>query len=158
MLNIKKIASPIDFSEYSQKALIYALSIAEQFKSEVHLLTVLDDRVYDDRRLAVYTLDELIKDRLKQQDEDLDAMIKEVLMPSQKKIKLKKVVKIGIPFSEIIKYAEEELIDLIIQGSHGRTGIAHLLVGSTTEKVIRKAPCPVLVVRPSEREFVTVDK
>ncbi|MFQ5647559.1 MAG: universal stress protein [bacterium] len=158
MLNIKKIAIPIDFSEYSQKALIYALSIAEQFKSEVHLLTVLDDRVYDDRRLAVYTLDELIKDRLKQQDEDLDAMIKEVLMPSQKKIKLKKVVKIGIPFSEIIKYAEEELIDLIIQGSHGRTGIAHLLVGSTTEKVIRKAPCPVLVVRPSEREFVTVDK
>ena len=60
----------------------------------------------------------------------------------------------GKPFLEIIRFAKENDIDLIIIGTHGRSGLEHIIFGSTAEKVVRKAPCPVLSVRPSQREFV----
>jgi len=64
------------------------------------------------------------------------------------------VVLDGTPFVEIVRYAGEAAIDLIIMPTHGHTGLAHMIIGSTTERVIRKAPCPVLVLRDEEREFV----
>jgi nucleotide-binding universal stress UspA family protein len=60
----------------------------------------------------------------------------------------------GTPFVEIVRYARREVIDLIVMGTHGRGAIAHMLLGSVAERVIRKAPCPVLTVRPEEHEFV----
>ena len=60
----------------------------------------------------------------------------------------------GAPFAEIVRYAREKDVDLIVMGTHGHTGLAHVLVGSVTEKVVRKAPCPVLTVRHPEHEFV----
>jgi nucleotide-binding universal stress UspA family protein len=60
----------------------------------------------------------------------------------------------GPPFLEIVRYAQEGDIDLIVMGTHGRTGLAHALMGSVAEKVVRKAPCPVLTVRHPEHEFV----
>ena len=59
----------------------------------------------------------------------------------------------GRPFAEIIAYAREHAIDLIVMGTHGRGAIAHVLLGSTTEKVVRKSPCPVLTIRTSEHPF-----
>lgn len=64
------------------------------------------------------------------------------------------LVKEGKAFVEIIKTARDEAVDLIVMGSHGRTGLAHMLIGSTTEKVVRMAPCPVLTVKHPEHEFV----
>ena len=61
---------------------------------------------------------------------------------------------IGVPFQEIVRQAEEHHADLIIMGTHGRTGLRHALLGSVAEKVVRKAPCPVLTVRHPEHEFV----
>jgi nucleotide-binding universal stress UspA family protein len=63
-------------------------------------------------------------------------------------------VRVGTPFYEIVRYAREMKIDLIVMGTHGHTGLVHVLLGSVTEKVVRKAPCPVLTVRHPEHEFV----
>ena len=65
-----------------------------------------------------------------------------------------RVVRQGSPFLEIIRYAKEKGIDLIVIGTHGRTGLAHVFMGSVAEKVVRKAPCPVLSVRHPEHEFI----
>jgi len=63
-------------------------------------------------------------------------------------------VREGTPFYEIVRFAQEQDIDLIVMGTHGHTGLAHMLLGSVTEKVVRRAPCPVLTVRHPEHEFV----
>jgi nucleotide-binding universal stress UspA family protein len=60
----------------------------------------------------------------------------------------------GVPFLEILLYAKEQEIDLIVIGTHGRSGLAHVLLGSVTEKIVRKASCPVLTVRPEGHQFV----
>lgn len=65
-----------------------------------------------------------------------------------------KEVREGTPFYEIVSFATETDVNLIVMGTHGHTGLAHVLLGSVTEKVVRKAPCPVLTVRHPEHEFV----
>ena len=60
----------------------------------------------------------------------------------------------GTPFLEVIRYAKDHDIDLVIVGTHGRTGLVHVLMGSVAEKIVRKAPCPVLAVRPEGHQFV----
>ena len=68
---------------------------------------------------------------------------------------VKTLVRTGSPADEIVDAAKEMGVDLIILSTHGRTGLKHLLLGSMTENVVRRAPCPVLVVREREREFVS---
>jgi nucleotide-binding universal stress UspA family protein len=65
-----------------------------------------------------------------------------------------RVIRQGPPFLEIVRYAKETAIDLIVIGTHGRTGLAHVFMGSVAEKVVRKSPCPVLSVRHPEHEFI----
>ena len=60
----------------------------------------------------------------------------------------------GSPFLEIIQYAKENNVDLIVMGTHGHSGLVHVLLGSVTERVVRKAPCPVLTIRHPEHEFI----
>jgi len=64
------------------------------------------------------------------------------------------IVGVGTPFVEIVKIAREEEVDLLIIGTHGRGAIAHMLLGSVAERIVRKSPCPVLTVRSGEHEFV----
>ncbi|MGE5849127.1 MAG: universal stress protein, partial [Candidatus Methylomirabilota bacterium] len=61
----------------------------------------------------------------------------------------------GIPYDDILRIGAELRADLIIMGTHGRTGVSHLFMGSVAEKVVRRAPCPVLTVRQAEHDFVT---
>jgi nucleotide-binding universal stress UspA family protein len=65
----------------------------------------------------------------------------------------KRVIKTGIIFAEIIDYVKDQEIDLVIMGTHGRSGIEHILIGSVAEKVVRKSPCPVLTIRPKGKIF-----
>jgi nucleotide-binding universal stress UspA family protein len=67
---------------------------------------------------------------------------------------LERAIEMGIPFVEIVRHARKKNIDLIVIGTHGRTGLDHMLLGSVAEKVVRKAPCPVLTVRPEGHQFV----
>lgn len=150
MIAIKRILVPTDFSDQGKTALMYAAAFADQFGAAVDLLHVLEP-VPPGALLSYISLEELKKgmraDAEKQLDE-LKANWSDFAFP------VNLIVADGHPFVEIIKHAKQSNADLIILGTHGRGAIAHMLLGSVAEKVVRKAPCPVLTVRHPEHEFV----
>lgn len=148
MLSMKKILIPIDGSESSLEALGYAGSFASEFNITVYLMTVTEPHhsiydIYADPNILIHRVSEataILNQRLGETEEKA----KEIGIRNIKLIKC-----FGKPCEKIIELATEKKIDLIVMGTHGRTGIAHFLIGSITEKVIRSAPCPVLVIRPN---------
>jgi nucleotide-binding universal stress UspA family protein len=144
-LHIEQILVPIDFSEHSKHALQYAVSFAKQFNSELILIYVVEQQVYPADlsfgQVAVPGFEQELRDRAKK---ELEELIKTSITGG---VKARPVVQSGKPFLEILDTAEDEEVDLIIIATHGHTGVEHLLFGSTAEKVVRKASCPVLVVR-----------
>ncbi|MGD1008463.1 MAG: universal stress protein [Ignavibacteriaceae bacterium] len=142
---IKKILVPIDFSDYSKSALKYAVNFAKKFNAELYLIYVVEPIIYPPDfsmgQIAIPTLD-LGMD--KRAFEELNKLAEKEI---PKELIANTIVKTGKPFIEIIESAEEENIDLIIIATHGHTGMEHILFGSTAEKVVRKAPCPVLTLR-----------
>ncbi len=149
MINLKNILCPVDHSDCSKEALKYAVSFAMKDNSKLYLLHVIDIRVFDESidAMTPQIPDEdtlkLLKTKL------LDCIPKEI----RDDMNVEALVVQGIPFVEIISIAKENNIDMIVLGSHGRTGIAHMMLGSVSEKVVRKAPCPVLTVRKSDHKF-----
>lgn len=151
-IDLNRILVPIDFSDHSRKALRYAIPFAEQFDASIDLIYVVEPTVYP----ADFSFGQVgfpaIEDELRKRGgEELDELIQSEI---GKRLNAKRVVRTGKAFYEILVYAKEEKMDLIIIATHGHTGIEHVLFGSTAEKVVRKAPCPVLVVRSGERGFV----
>jgi nucleotide-binding universal stress UspA family protein len=147
-LEIKRILVPIDFSEHSKNALKFAVSFAKHFNSELLLLYVVEPTVYPADfsfgQVAVPNIENELRERGKIELEQLAKNQIGDTLPSQT------FVLTGKPFLEIINTALEKEVDLIIIATHGHTGVEHILFGGTAEKVVRKAPCPVLVVRPVE--------
>jgi nucleotide-binding universal stress UspA family protein len=155
MLNISRVLYPTDFSEFSVAALPYAAKVSEQNKSELHCLHVVDlareellshGYIVSLAPLLEISEDEIIKSGRKR----LDAFCEEHIATKQP---LVKEVVMGKPFVEIIRYARRHQIDLIVMGTHGRSALVSMLLGSVAEKVVRKAPCPVLTVRHPEHVF-----
>jgi universal stress protein A len=153
MIDLHRILAPTDFSKFSNAALSYATAFAEKFGAELHLLHVVQN-------LAVMIPDSVnvmppvgpsVDQLTLAVTEALDRLIAEKRL---ERFKVHKAVREGTPFYEIIQYAREADIDLIVMGTHGHSGLVHVLLGSVTEKVVRKAPCPVLTVRHPEHEFV----
>jgi universal stress protein A len=144
---LKKILVPVDFSACSRKALEYAIPLAEQFGAELTLLHVLPSSppVPELGPVDVVGIDDAT-----QELEALQASVR-TAVPSQSVLR---IVRTGDPQVEIIRVARQRGIDLIVLSTHGRTGLSRVLLGSTAEKVVRHAPCPVLVVRQQEHEFV----
>lgn len=149
MINLKKILVPMDFSKFSAKALRYAEELAEKFHSELHLLHAFEavpimsgDSVYFPPDVAA------------QEEEALRKTLDELEVHASESVQVVRKLILGHPFVEIVKYARDNEIDLIVMGTHGRGAIAHMLLGSVAEKVVRKAPCPVLTVHDDEHEFV----
>jgi nucleotide-binding universal stress UspA family protein len=148
----KRILVPVDFSEHSKKALQYAIPFAEQFKSSIDLLYVVEPTVYP----ADFSFGQVgfpsVEDELRQRGaEELQSLSAREI---GKRVQSRCSVRTGKAFNEIDEYAREEEIDLIIIATRGHSGMEHVLFGSTAEKVVRYAPCPVLVVHMSEKEFV----
>ena len=146
----KKILCPIDFSEFTDEILEYALDIAKKYNSELHLIHVIPNLNYFTPYESFFTPENLIvveKNMEAEVNKDFDAIMKKIDIPA------KKIIRTGAAFVEIIDYARSESIDLIIIGTHGLTGLEHILIGSVAERVIRKAPCPVLTVRTKSRQF-----
>lgn len=148
MIQLKKILCPIDFSESSQGTLQYAIHLMlKDDDASIYLVHVVDNRVLDyggpfyeqEPSLSIAPLDQSIKEELEKR------LLAEV--PEKIQNRVETTILFGVPFVEIIKAAREKDIDLIVIGTHGRTGIAHMLIGSVAEKVVRKAPCPVLTVK-----------
>ena len=150
-MRIKTILFPTDFSNGARAAMDHAVSLAMDYQAKLILLYVIQDisiaEWYIPSTLAVADRTE---DMRKSASQEMDKWVADV---SAKVNDVEKMVARGVPFVEIIKTAKEKSADLIVIGTHGRTGIDHLLFGSTAEKVVRKAACPVLTVRIAGKEF-----
>ena len=152
ILHLKKILVPIDFSDPSKKAFQYASRLAEQFDSEIVLLHVMElpppiaamRLAYDARRSSV--------DRLSAAKKKLRALASRIR--SRPFSAVNSIIRTGHTPNEISKAAKDLDVDLIVIATHGFTGWKHFAIGSTAERVVRSAPCPVLVVREKEHEFV----
>ena len=143
--NIKKVLVPVDFSDYSKSSLRFAVSFAKHFNAELYLVYVVEPMVFPpDFSMGQIAIPSVDVEMDKRASEELNNLAKKEI-PAEMKSKV--IVKTGKPFVEIIETASEEDIDLIIIATHGHTGIEHVLFGSTAEKVVRKAPCPVLTLR-----------
>ncbi len=153
MIQMKKILCPVDFSENAEHALKYAASFADKFDAELHLVHVLQDFVamVPEPGLAYPPPGNFMEEMLEAAEKHM------ARLPESIGIEIPNVVREtrqGPPFLEIIRYAKENDIDMIVMGTHGRSGLVHMLLGSTAEKVVRKSPCPVLTIRPGEHGFV----
>jgi nucleotide-binding universal stress UspA family protein len=151
-IKLQRILVPIDFSDHSKNALKYAISFAQQFKASIDLIYVVEPTIYPaDFSFGQIGFPNVEEELQVHGNEELENLIKKEISG---KVVSRKAVRTGKPFYEINQYAQERDIDLIIIATHGHSGMEHILFGSTAEKVVRKAPCPVLVVRVGEHEFV----
>ncbi|UCF33375.1 MAG: universal stress protein [Phycisphaerales bacterium] len=150
----KRILCPTDFSEMSIEALKYARDLAKTFNGELHCLHVVDEAYQYWSSMGPESIpvgppaEDLIGLGESRMRNFADEHLAGIDPPP------KTVVLLGRPFAEIVSYARENEIQLIVMATHGRGGIVHALLGSTTEKVVRKAPCAVLTFRPEDQEIV----
>ncbi|MCX5812857.1 MAG: universal stress protein [Proteobacteria bacterium] len=141
----KKIVCPIDFSEFTNDIIKYAVSLAKKYDAELHFFHVIPNLNYFTPYESFLTPENLVlieKNIEKEVEKDFEKIIKGI------DISVIKVIKTGVTFIEIIDYIKEENIDLVVMGTHGRSGIEHILIGSVAEKILRRSPCPVLIIRP----------
>jgi nucleotide-binding universal stress UspA family protein len=153
MVQLQRILVPTDFSTFSEHAIRYGCEIANRFEAEVHLLHVAQDAFPIMPEAGLLTVSHT--DYLKRVVESASRALEE--LPAAGLLKKPGVVRevtVGIPFVEIVRYARDKQIDLIVMSTHGRTGIVHMLMGSVAEKVVRKASCPVLTIRPEGHDFI----
>lgn len=153
MIRIDSILVPTDMSEFSEHALRYGCEFARRFGSELHLLNVVQDVVamVPEPGMAFPAPGEYMQEL---QQSARDALERLPQADWAEGVPVVREVRVGTPFVEIVRYAKAAETDLIVIGTHGRSGLAHVLLGSTAERVIRKAPCPVLSVRPEGHDFV----
>ena len=144
-----RVLVPVDFSERGQKALEDGAALAARFKAELHLLHVVEDTspATSEIALASTVFQSYIHELTRAGDKQLADL--KIPGPAATGVVKRKVV-VGAPISRITAYAMDAEIDLIVMGTHGRTGLAHALIGSVAERVVRTAPCPVLTVRHQE--------
>jgi nucleotide-binding universal stress UspA family protein len=149
--SIKKILVPIDFSDYSKNSLKYAVNFAKHFNSQLCLVYVVEPVIYPpDFSMGQIAFPTVDLEMDKRAEQELLSLAKKEIPPE---MNVKSIVKTGKPFVEIIETAADEDVDLIIIATHGHTGVEHILFGSTAEKVVRKAPCPVLTLRDPLKGF-----
>jgi universal stress protein A len=148
---LRKILVPIDFSECSRKALQYAVPLAQQFSASLLLVYVLPVHYYVGSEFGPLDVPvpeaELLQNSQEQLAQFAEREIGERVAATHRVLR-------GQPVHELVRAAQEEQVDLILLSTHGHTGLKHVLLGSVAENVVRYAPCPVLVVREHEHEFI----
>lgn len=145
MIAIRKILFPTDFSETSKYAMRYAIEFAKEFNAELEIIHVL----FDESQIVAFYLPQVTFQNLNLELEEsakkqLEDFIKEY--PELNQVNYTTKLLKGTPFIEIIEEAKKFQADMIVIGTHGRSGLEHILFGSTAEKVVRKSPCPVFTV------------
>jgi len=153
MLALKTILVPTDFSDASEAALNYGKAMAEAFGASLHLVHVMEDLLAQAWAAEVYvaSMPQLREEIDKESRQRLASMLTD---DERRRYRVETALLAGNPFVEIVRYAKAHSVDLIVMGTHGRGPIAHMLLGSVAEKVVRKSPCPVLTVRDAQHEFV----
>ncbi|NUO07613.1 MAG: universal stress protein [Candidatus Brocadia sp.] len=150
MIKLKKILCPIDFSACSTYALNYAIDLSAKEDASLYLIHVIETHISDIKDI-VQQIDLLLDDT--QTDNFRMRLVNLIPDDIQTHITIEPIVEKGTAFVEIIKTAKDKQVDLIVMGTHGRTGLEHILIGSVAERVIQKAPCPVLSVRLPKQIF-----
>lgn len=173
MTGFNRILVPIDFSEHSTNALRYACALSETFSAELHLLHVLQDLIamIPEPGLSFPAPGNYMEEMKTSAEEQLQklpratplsetdggktdgAATDESGTKTAAEMTVVRDIRQGPPFLEIVRYAKEKECDLIVVGTHGRSGLAHMLLGSVAGKVVRKASCPVLTVRLDQHPF-----
>ena len=148
MKRIKNILVPTDFSDYSLAISEYLFSLAESGEATLHLLNVVPEPL-NEVYYAGFGIDpvNILQHGIEGAQSDLRGVVERRLRYSGD---VRQVVRQGEPYREIVRYATEENIDLILMATHGRTGLSHVLLGSVAEKVVRHSPVPVLTVKPED--------
>ena len=151
MVAFKEIVVPTDFSEHSLRAIDYSVEIGDKFTSHLTLVYVVEPLLQAaDLTWTTVDFEELNKAHKRSAEQQLQQLHDDRI---PKDVSCSTAILFGKPFVEILKYAKEENADLIVMATHGRGAITHLLMGSTAEKVVRKAPCPVLTVKHPKHIF-----
>jgi nucleotide-binding universal stress UspA family protein len=145
MISFKHIVVPTDFSERSLRALDYAIGLAELFSSKLELVYVVEAGLQP-ADLAWTNVDygDLNKQHQVAAQKYMESIAKDRI-PNGVRAAIS--ILIGKAFVEIVRFADSENADLIVMATHGHGGVSHLLLGSTAERVVRKAPCPVLTIK-----------
>jgi nucleotide-binding universal stress UspA family protein len=151
-IEIKRILLPTDFSDYSAAAMKYACEFATKFDAELHVLHTLEVHLSPTPDLVMgLALPTYLHESRVAAEKALNGV------PDPQWSAGRKVVKVvieGSPKVEIVRYARQHDIDLIVLATHGRSALAQVIMGSVAESVVRTAPCPVLTVRPEGHQFV----
>jgi universal stress protein A len=152
MPRLKKILVPVDYSDCSRAAMEYALFLAERFEAEIEVLHVAEVPLGEEHTVVKpdtgeeQLLSELIMQQAAKSETEFLAPFVRATIPIEKSL-LK-----GRPGKVIVEAAADRGADLLVMGTHGRSGFDRLIMGSVTERVLRSAPCPVVVVRPADDE------
>jgi nucleotide-binding universal stress UspA family protein len=159
MIAIKNVLVATDFSPVSDTALVYGRALARTFGGALHVLHVVDNLgarlSYADAALAGFAPPQMQAEIESAARKSLDTFVTET---DRRELHAAAVLRVGNnPAKEIAEYAKEASIDIIVVGATGRGGVDRLLMGSVADKIIRRAPCPVLTVRHPEHEFVIPD-
>lgn len=147
-MKVSRILAPTDFSRHAGFALEWAAYLADSLKAELILLHVIPEEEgkvieefiggVDFVRIPVEVRQGALEERKKKIMDQMNLVLPNDLMSS---IPVKRILRIGVPFVEIIKAAKEEQVDVIVLSSFGRTGLTHVLMGSVAQKVVHQAPC-----------------
>ena len=136
---------PIDFSTYAEQALDYAIRLARTLKARLTVLHVIQPVPMAGVDMGVALPEAYLRELEEAVQRDMEEALARVTAAG---LTAERVVLYGVPFQEIVETAKARQVDLIVMGTHGRTGLMQVLLGSVAEKVVRLAPCSVLVVRP----------
>ena len=155
MIKLKKVLVPTDFSDSARHALTYGTSFAREYGAELVLLHVVEN-------LTVGYASDLFPVPMAEVFQEISGYARAELAKlgaeaREKGVSVREEVVQGKPSAEIIRFAREGDVDMIVLGTHGKGMLDQALFGSTTERVVRRAPCPVLTVRQAEHEFVEGD-
>jgi nucleotide-binding universal stress UspA family protein len=150
MIELRNVLLAVDFSDTCLQATEYAVALARRFGATLHLLHVIEDPIVYLPMFESYPLPS------RQQFETYaqDRLENWITDPEPDGLRVELNFRHGAPHAEIIDYADDNDIDLIVMGTHGRGVAGQLLLGGVAEKVVRKAPCPALTVHASGRQFV----
>ena len=151
MIKLNKILCPMDLSENSAHALPYAVELAKTYNATLYLLHVVD--AYWLESLAMAQLPDYSTKSFNHPAETTSGEL-QIIKAGIQDVEVETTEVFGTPYVEIVRFARQQDIDLIVLSTHGRTGLKHALIGSDAEKVVQMAPCPVLTIKHPEREFV----
>jgi nucleotide-binding universal stress UspA family protein len=161
MISLKNILVATDFGEAADTALTYGRTLAGAFGATLHVLHVIDTAHLNTLgALGAEAYAGITPDLLEQVEQAAGARLDERVMDSDGSgpPTRKALWRALVPATAITQYADDQRVDLIVMGTHGRRGVPHLLMGSVAERVVRTARCPVLTVHHPEHEFISPDR